>query len=583
MRESIGLKKLTENQWLLILAFFTGLGSGGAAVLLKTLIHWISSGLTGWFSEGTDYLLLFVYPGLGMLISMLLVRYVIRDDISHGVTKVLHAVSSDESRIRPHNTFSSILTSSITIGFGGSVGAEAPIVYTGAAIGSNLGRKFGLSYKNITILLGCGAAGAVAGIFRAPMAGILFTLEILLFNISMNSILPLLTSSVTAAAVSYLLLGYDVSFTTSIDPFMMANIPYYIFLGLFCGMVSLYFIRMTMFMEDRIHSIGNAYLRWLVSSIALGVLIYVFPPLYGEGYTGLEHMLNGAPMKAVGDSMFDVFFDNGWLLLAFFFVIMLAKVVTMSFTNAGGGVGGTFGPTLIVGGIAGFLVARFINLTGIHTLPEANFALVGMAGLMAGVMQAPMTAIFLIAEITGGYELLMPLIITSLVAFGVIRIFEPYSIYSKRLARRGELLTHDSDSAVLTLLHISSLVETDFIPVRMEATLGDLVGAITKSRRNLFPVLDENGVFQGFISLDDIRSIMFDREKYDSVHVYELMSMAPDFVLEDERMDAVMAKFEATGAWNLPVLDAGRKYVGFVSKSKIFTSYRNRLRDVTQE
>lgn len=583
IREVPWLKKLTENQWLLVLAFFTGLGSGLAAVLLKTLIYWISVGLTGWFSKESDYLLLFVYPGLGMLISALLVKYVIKDDISHGVTKVLHAVSRDESRIRPHNTFSSILTSSITIGFGGSVGAEAPIVFTGAAIGSNLGRKSGLSYKNITVLLGCGAAGAVAGIFKAPMAGVLFTLEILLFNISMYSILPLLVSSVTAAAVSYLFLGAEVSFSSTIDRFVMSNIPYYIFLGLFCGLMSLYFIRMTMLMEDKIHSIKNMYLRWLTSSLGLGILIYFFPPLYGEGYVGLEHMLNGAPLKAVGDSMFQILFENGWLFLLFFFVIMLVKVVAMSFTNAGGGIGGTFGPTLIVGGITGFVVARFINLTGIHILPEANFVLVGMAGLMAGVMQAPMTAIFLIAEITGGYDLLMPLIITSLVAFGVIRIFEPYSIYSKRLAKRGELLTHDSDSAVLTLLNTSLLIEKDFAAVRMEQTLGDLVRAVSSSRRNLFPVLDDDGVFQGYISLDDIRSIMFDKEKYDLVHVYDLMSMAPDFVTEDEKMDTVMNKFETTGVWNLPVLDAQKHYIGFISKSKIFTSYRDRLRDVSQE
>jgi len=583
IREIPWLKKLTENQWLLVLAFFTGLGSGAAAVLLKTLIHWLSVGFTGWFSKETDYLMLLVYPGLGMLVSMLLVRYVFKDDISHGVTKVLRAVSRDESRIRPHNTFSSIITSSITIGSGGSVGAEAPIVYTGAAIGSNLGRKFGLSYKSITILLGCGAAGAVSGIFKAPMAGILFTLEILLFNISMNSILPLLTSSVTAAAVSYLLLGDDVSFSSTIDRFVMGNIPYYMFLGLFCGLMSLYFIRMTMMMEDKIHSVKNMYFRWLISSAGLGVLIYFFPPLYGEGYAGLEYMLNGAPLKAAGDSMFMILFENEWLFLLFFFVIMLVKVVAMSFTNAGGGIGGTFGPTLIVGGIAGFVVARFINITGVHTLPEANFALVGMAGLMAGVMQAPMTAIFLIAEITGGYDLLMPLIITSLVSFGVIRIFEPYSIYSKRLAKSGELLTHDSDSAVLTLLRTSSLVETDFLPVRMEQNLGDVVKAVSASRRNLFPVLDDDGIFQGFISLDDIRSMMFDKDKYESVHVYDIMSMAPDFIIVDEKMDTVMKKFETTGAWNLPVLDAENHYIGFISKSKIFTSYRDRLRDVSQE
>lgn len=580
-------KNISENQLLLVLAFLTGLGSGISAVILKSLINFISKVL-GMLSRLNGEIPWFlILPGVGILISLILVRFLIKDDISHGVTKVLYAISKKESRISSHNTFTSLLTSSITIGFGGSVGAEAPIVYTGAAIGSNIGRKMGLSYRNMTILLGCGAAGAVAGIFKAPMAGILFTLEILLFNISAKSILPLLTSSVTAAAVSYLFLGNDVSFSSTTDNFLMGNVPYYILLGLFCGFVSLYFIRMTMFLEDKIHSIRNVFVRWLLCSTALGVLLYFFPPLYGEGYDSLSQLLNGNPsgvsdgIRLAGlteDSM-----NNSWMVLLFFFLVMIFKVFSMSFTNAGGGVGGTFGPTLIVGGLAGFVVAESINLTGIHTLPQANFVLVGMAGLMAGVMAAPMTAIFLIAEITGGYGLLMPLIITSLVSYAIIRIFEPYSIYSKRLAKRGELLTHDSDSAVLTLLQTSSLIEKDFITLEMEDSLGEMVKAVEHSKRNLFPVVDAKGVFQGYISLDDIRQIMFDTSKYQSLFAYNLMRMSPDYILEDEKMESVMEKFERTGAWNLPVLDRQKHYLGFVSKSKIFSSYRSRLREMSQE
>jgi len=580
-------ESVSENQLLLVLAFLTGLGSGIAAVLLKTLIHLITRGLSVLYDMDSAFPWSIVLPGLGMLISLILVRYIIRHDISHGVTKVLHAISKKESRIRPHNMFSSILTSSVTIGFGGSVGAEAPIVYTGAAIGSNIGRHLGLSYRNVTILLGCGAAGAVAGIFKAPMAGILFTLEILLFNISARSILPLLTSSVTAAAVSYVFLGNDVSFSSTADNFLMGNIPYYILLGVFCGFVSLYFIRMTMYLEDRIRTIGNTFLRWFLCSVALGFLLYCFPPLYGEGYDGLTQMLNGNPAAVSDGTLFAGVsadsFDNQWMFLLFFFVVMVLKVFSMSFTNAGGGVGGTFGPTLIVGGLAGFVVARFINLTGFHLLPEVNFVLVGMGGLMAGVMAAPMTAIFLIAEITGGYSLLMPLIITSLVSYATIRMFEPYSIYSKRLAKIGELLTHDSDSAVLTLLKTSSLIEKDFVTVGMEDDLGKMVRAVKNSKRNLFPVIDNDGVFQGFISLDDIRQIMFDRSKYRTVFAYNLMTMSPDFILEDEKMESVMEKFERTGAWNLPVLDSEKHYIGFISKSKIFSSYRDQLRQVSQE
>lgn len=577
------LHKLPEAQFLLILAFIVGLVSGGAAVALKLMIELVGDLLIGWFDTTTDSFLYLLYPGLGMLIAMLLVRYLIKDNIGHGVTKVLLAVSKNNSKIKSHNTWSSLLTSSITIGFGGSVGAEAPIVYTGAAIGSNIARHLGLSYKQMTILLGCGAAGAVAGIFKAPMAGILFTLEILLFNISMTSILPLLMSTVTATAVSYLFFGRDVAFMSTIDPFVMKNIPYYLVLGVFCGFVSLYFTRTTLSLEDKIKGIENPYKRWAFSALMLGILIYIFPPLYGEGYHALESLLTGNPVQGLDTSLFASLLNYKWFVPIFFLFVLIFKVFAMSFTNAGGGVGGTFGPTLIVGGIAGFVLARVINLTGIHVLPENNFVLVGMAGLMAGVMQAPMTAIFLIAEITGGYELLMPLSITAAISFATIRVFEPYSIYTKRIAKSGELLTHDSDQAVLTLLKTSDLIESDFCPVHMEDNLGSLVDVVAKSKRNIFPVVDSNDKFQGFISLDDIRMIMFDREKYNEVFVYNIMKQPPYTVCDCEKMDSVMRKFEKSGAWNLPVVTEENKYLGFVSKSKIFSSYREKLQDVSHD
>ena len=577
------LHKLPEAQFLLILAFIVGLVSGGAAVALKLMIELVGDLLIGWFDTTTDSFLYLLYPGLGMLIAMLLVRYLIKDNIGHGVTKVLLAVSKNNSKIKSHNTWSSLLTSSITIGFGGSVGAEAPIVYTGAAIGSNIARHLGLSYKQMTILLGCGAAGAVAGIFKAPMAGILFTLEILLFNISMTSILPLLMSTVTATAVSYLFFGRDVAFMSTIDPFVMKNIPYYLVLGVFCGFVSLYFTRTTLSLEDKIKGIENPYKRWAFSALMLGILIYIFPPLYGEGYHALESLLTGNPVQGLDTSLFASLLNYKWFVPIFFLFVLIFKVFAMSFTNAGGGVGGTFGPTLIVGGIAGFVLARVINLTGIHVLPENNFVLVGMAGLMAGVMQAPMTAIFLIAEITGGYELLMPLSITAAISFATIRIFEPYSIYTKRIAKSGELLTHDSDQAVLTLLKTSDLIESDFCPVHMEDNLGSLVDVVAKSKRNIFPVVDSNDKFQGFISLDDIRMIMFDRERYNEVFVYNIMKQPPYTVCDCEKMDSVMRKFEKSGAWNLPVVTEENKYLGFVSKSKIFSSYREKLQDVSHD
>ena len=577
----VWLKHQPEQRLMVILAIVVGLGSGAAAVVLKKLIELIGGCLTGWFDASWNNLLLLVYPGVGMLLSLLFVRYVVRDDIGHGVTKVLFSISRNNSRIRSHNMWSSLLSSSVTIGFGGSVGAEAPIVYTGAAIGSNVARSLGLSYRQMTILLCCGAAGAVAGIFKAPMAGILFCLEILLFNISMSSILPLLLSSVTATTVSYLFLGREVPFTSTVDAFAMGNIPYYILLGLLCGFVSLYFLRTTLSLEDRIKKINNPFKRWAVCASMLGVLIFLFPPLFGEGYDSLGHMLQGHPDSVLDNAVFAAIFQYKWVIPIYFALALVLKVFAMSFTNAGGGVGGTFGPTLIVGGIAGFILARTINLMGFHALPEANFALVGMAGLMAGVMQAPMTAIFLIAEITGGYSLLLPLIIVSAISFATMRAFEPFSIYSKRLAKSGDLITHNSDRAVLTLLQTSDLVETDFTAVRLDDTLGDLVRAVARSTRNLYPVLDDAGIYRGYIGLDDIRKIMFDKDKYDTTKLYTLMKNAPATVQSTDRMDSVMDKFDKTGAWNLPVVDEDGRYVGYVSKSKIFSSYRQRLQDVS--
>lgn len=581
------LQRLPERNMLLVLSLFVGIACGLASVLLKEAIEWIHHGLTSWFGpEVTFNYLYLIYPGIGMLIAMLFVRHVIKDNIGHGVTKVLLAVSKNESKIRPHNMWSSLLASSVTIGFGGSVGAEAPIVYTGAAIGSNIARYMGMSYKNMTILLGCGAAGAVAGIFKAPLAGVLFTLEILLFNISMSSILPLLLSTVSATVVSYLFLGDSLPFECTLAPFEMHNIPFYVVLALFCAAFSVYFTRTTLWLEDRIKSVKNPYRRWAMSAVCLGLLIFLFPPLYGEGYEYVSVLLNGGQIDLDGRTLLSFFMDSSWTIPLFFLLILILKVFSMSFTNAGGGVGGTFGPTLFVGAIAGFVVARVINLifagTGI-SVPEQNFVLVGMAGLMAGVMQAPMTAIFLIAEISGGYELLIPLILTATISFGATRMVEQYSIYTKRIANRGELLTHDSDQAVLTLLKTGDLIESDFTTVRIDDTLGALVDAVSKSSRNIFPVIDSKKHFQGYVSLEDIRKDMFKKDLYDSLHVYNFMRSTPEYVYIDEKMDAVMAKFEKTGAWNLPVVDKDRTYLGFVSKSKIFSAYRDQLKQVSHD
>lgn len=581
------LNRMPERNLVLLLSLVVGLLCGLAAVVLKISIEYIHESLTSWFGGKDGYNVLYlVYPGIGMLLSLLFVKYFVRDNIGHGVTKVLLAVSKNESKIRPHNMWTSLVASSVTIGFGGSVGAEAPIVYTGAAIGSNLGRYMGLSYKNITILLGCGAAGAVAGIFKAPLAGVLFTLEILLFNISMSSILPLLISTVSATVVSYIFLGGDAVFAADLMPFAMQNIPFYIVLGLFCAACSVYFTRCTLWLEDKIKSIQSPYLRWGISALGLGLLIFLFPPLYGEGYGTVNEMLACNTINYDGQTLLAPVLKFTWAVPLFFLIVLILKVFSMSFTNAGGGVGGTFGPTLFIGALAGFVVARTLNLVlsgSSLSVPEQNFVLVGMAGLMAGVMQAPMTAIFLIAEISGGYELFIPLIITASIAFGVTRIFEPYSIYTKRIAKRGELLTHDNDQAVLTLLKVNDLIEDDFNSVRIDDSFGKLLDTVSDSRRNIFPVVDKNGKFQGYVLLDDIRPDMFKTELYATKHVFNYMKSAPAYVLLDEKMDSVMAKFEKTGAWNLPVVTKDRKYVGFVSKSKIFSAYRTQLKEVSHE
>ena len=577
----LSLDHIPERSKLLLLSLMVGVLSGCAAVVLDWAIHTVKLLLNQDFHFSYDWQYL-VLPGIGMLLSLILVRYVIRDNIGHGVTKALLAVSRNDSKIKPHNTWSSMLTSSITIGFGGSVGAEAPIVYTGAAIGSNLGRLCGLSYRNITLLLGCGAAGAVAGIFKAPLAGVLFTLEILLFNVSMRSLLPLLLSTISATVISYIFRGQTPVFACTLTPFSMGNLPFYIVLGIVGGFGALYFMRMTLRLEDRVGKIRNPYVRWALCAGALGLLIFLFPPLYGEGYDSLGALLNGEDLALEGRSVLSFLLGWKWGVPLLFALIFFLKVLAMTATNAGGGVGGTFGPTLFAGAILGFVIARCLNLLG-FSVPEQNFVLVGMAALMAGVMQAPMTAIFLIAEISGGYELLIPLILTATVAFGTVRVFEKYSIYTKRIAQSGDLLTHDSDQAVLTLLQTDTLIRDKYPRVQIDATLREVVDVVTGSDAAVLAVIGRQGRFQGMVDVASTRRVLFDSTKYDKLHVYNIMESAPDYIFSGEKMESVMNKFERTGAWRLPVVDADRKYLGFISKSRLLMAYRAELKEIASE
>ena len=573
-------KNVREKRFILVLSFLAGIFTALAALLLKLLIHWIQEFLTENFDTTEANYLYLVYPVVGIFLTGLFVRYVVKDDISHGVTKILYAISRRQSRIKRHNTWSSIIASSITIGFGGSVGAEAPIVLTGSAIGSNLGSLFKMERRTLMLLVGCGAAGAVAGIFKAPIAGLVFTLEVLMIDLTMTSLLPLLISSVTAATLSYVVTGQEAMFQFHLDePFELGRIPYVIMLGVFCGLVSLYFTRAMNRLEGVFGRLNTPYKKLALGGVMLSVLIFLFPPLYGEGYDTIELLLNGTT-NADWDTVMNnsLFYGHGNLLLVYLMLIIVFKVFASSATNGGGGCGGIFAPSLYLGCIAGFVFSHFSNEFDVTAyLPEKNFALMGMAGVMSGVMHAPLTGVFLIAELTGGYDLFLPLMIVSVSAYLTIIVFEPHSIYSMRLAKKGELLTHHKDKAVLTLMKVENVVETDFIAVRPEMDLADMVKVIARSRRNIFPVVDEEGKLLGIVLLDDIRNIMFRQELYHRFTVNRFMTSPPSRLYNTDSMEQVMRTFDDTKAWNLPVVDSEGHYLGFVSKSKIFNSYREVL------
>lgn len=573
-----------EKNFIIVLAFLVGIFCGCAALLLKTLIHYISDLLTAHMEiSGGNYLYL-LYPVVGILITGIYVRKVVKDNISHGVTRVLYSISQNKSRLKRHNIYSSIVASSITIGFGGSVGAEGPIVYTGAAIGSNLGSAFRMSPRVLMIMVGCGAAAGIAGIFKAPIAGMLFALEVLMLDLTTVSVMPLLIASVTSATMAYVFTGYDVEFFfVQSEPFVTTRIPFVILLGLFCGLVSLYFTRVMNMMENFFKRLGSPMKKTAVGGLILATLIFFFPPLYGEGYSAITDLLGGDPSSIVNGSIFYGDREQVWFVILFIGAIILAKVFATSATNGGGGVGGTFAPSLYVGCMAGFFFAYLLNNLGFGLdLSIKNFALMGMAGVMSAVMHAPLMAIFLTAELTGGYDLFLPLLIVSAISYGTIKLFEPYSIYSMRLAQRGELLTHHKDKAVLTLLKMNSVIETDFISVRPEMNLKEMVDVISRSNRNLFPVVNDDNMLLGVVLLDDIRNIMFRPDLYKRMHVRKFMSMPPARVEVGDNMENVMKIFDKTGAWNLPVVENG-KYVGFVSKSKIFNSYRRVLRHYSED
>ncbi|MBP5423181.1 MAG: chloride channel protein [Paludibacteraceae bacterium] len=569
---------ISEKHFVIFLSFIVGLICALAAHALKFLIEILHELVNSHFAEGNLNYLYLATPIMGVALASLYVKYFVKDDISHGVTKIMFAISQKKARIKSHNMWSSIIASSLTIGFGGSVGAEAPIVLTGSAIGSNLGRLFRMEQKNLMLLVGCGAAGAVAGIFKAPIAGVVFTLEVLMLDLTMASIVPLLISASTACMVTYFLSGSDSLFIfTQNDPLEMKSMPYFVLLGVLCGFVSLYFTRGMNKLEQFFGGIKSPTNKLIVGGIMLSVLIFFIPPLYGEGYDTITYLLDGNVQAITQNSVFYNFRNNFAMMSLFLILIMFFKIFASAATNGSGGTGGIFAPSLYMGCLTGYFMAMVLNYFQIFDLTEKNFALAGMAGVMAGVMHAPLTGAFLIAELTGGYGMFLALMITSTIAYITILAFEPHSLYAMRLAKKGELLTHNTDKNILTLLKTENVIETDLQTLRPNMYLEDVIKMIAKSNRNIFPVLDSKKRMIGFISLDEIRNIMFRPELYRRFKVSQLMVSPPAFVSLNDSMEKVMFKFEQTKAWNLPVIDENERYVGYVSKSKIFNSYRELL------
>ena len=580
-------KHITDRQMTIILALFIGFFASVAAFILHFIIKEIQVLLTAGFTTVTYNWLYLVFPVIGIFLTSLFVRYVVKDNISHGITRILYAISSKRSRLKPHNCWTSVIASAITIGFGGSVGAEAPIVLTGSSIGSSLGQLFKMDNKTLMLLVGCGAAAAIAGIFKAPIAGLVFTLEVLMVDLSMASLLPILVASVTATCFTYIFMGSNSLFTFHLDgEWIVERVPACILLGVSCGLVSLYFIRMMTSCEGVFARLkDHRYAKLLLGGLMLSSLIFIFPVLYGEGYSAINILLN-SNTEADWNTLLNnsLFYGHGQLLIIFVALVVLTKVVATSATNGGGGCGGTFAPSLFVGAFSGFLFARIWNIQqlGLY-VPEKNFTLLGMAGVMAGVMHAPLTGIFLIAEITNGYDLFIPLMIVSTCSVMTISVFEPHSIYAMRLARQGKLITHHTDKAALTLMSLDSVVENDYIAVTADMPLGKLVNVISKSHSSCIPVLDSAGCILGEVDITKIRHIMFRSELYTKFCVMQIMTPVPAKVGINDRMEEVMKKFEIKNTNYLPVVDVNNRLMGYISRSRVFSLYRKMVEDLSAE
>jgi CIC family chloride channel protein len=575
-------RRLAPKQLMIILSIVIGFIGGMVAVLMKNIVFYLRQLLTADFVINYSNIQYVIYPAIGIFFTIIFVKYILRQEVRDGIPNVLYAISKQYGIIKKHNMFSSVISSALTVSFGGSVGLEGPTVVTGAALGSNLGKALGLNYKQIISILGFASAAAMSAIFKAPVAAIVFALEVILFDMTMTALVPLLLASIVAALTSYFFLGQDVLYPFEVKyEFDLSETIYYVGLGLFTAFISTYFIKFYVFSGKIFDKIKGWFWKFIIGSVSLGLLIFLFPSLYGEGYEAINEALRGNMDFIFHESLFYSFRDNMTLGLLILFGILITKVIATSLTFRAGGVGGIFAPTLFIGTMTGLFFAEAINFLGIAQVPVSNYALVGMAGLLSGVVHAPLTAIFLIAEITGGYELFLPIMLVATISFAVTRFFSPKSIYTIQLANRGEHITHNKDQAVLTMMHIKDLIEKDFKTIHPDETLGDLVKVIASSTRNIYPVVDDEGNFYGMIFLDQIRNIMFKPELYNT-SIRELMFMPSVIVQYDDDMETVASKFQRSGKYNLVVLNNG-KYVGFVSRANVFSKYRQLLKDFSEE
>lgn len=577
-------RRMSNRQVMIVLSVVVGILAGFATYLFEILLHTIKDGLTSWFHIDESHPILLLYPIIGIIVVTIFVRYIVRDNISEGVTRVLYAISRSNSKIKSHNTWSSVVASSTTLGFGGSVGPEAPIVLTGAAIGSKVGQVARLNYKYTTLLLCCGAGAALAAIFKAPITGVVFVLEILMLDITVGSIIPLLIASITATTISFMMRGFDpilaVQLTAS-EAFSLWQIPLFILLGIICGLMAFYLTSVNEWVGEQFRKIKKQHYKWLAGGIIIGLLIYIFPPLYGEGYEAITALMHGNPEALFDRSLFFSLRDVDWVLILFLIATMFFKVIAMASTTASGGIGGTFAPSLFIGAFTGATLAIICNTCFGWDLSIVAFTLVGMSGVMSGVMNAPLTSIFLIAELSSGYGLFIPLMIVASIAFAIDYYLEPESIYTKPLSKSGELLTHNKDQSTLVFLKVDELMETDFVRLKEFNTLGDLVHIISTARRNVFPVIDNFGKLLGVVQLDNIREDMFKPKKYNN-SIRHYTSQPPDKIIKGEPIQRVLSKFENKHTWMLPVVTEDNRYLGFISKSQILNAYREQLIKISQ-